>query len=234
MRLNVKLYATLRDRAKTNQVTVELEDSATIGMLRQELAADYPALASTLPRCLAAINQEFADDAATIRAGDQVAFFPPVSGGAAAPPTLPTLTRITSEAIDLHDVVQSLTLSTTGAVVTFTGAVRGAEPDRQVTHLLYEAYLPMAETKLRQVADEMRARFPHIEGIALIQRVGRLPMGAVTIVVAVSSPHRDQGCFEAARYGIDRIKEIVPVWKKEFGPNGEQLIEGHYTPKSGD
>ena len=233
MQLAVKLYATLKDRAKTNQVTVELADGATIGMLRQKLAADYPALASTLPRCLAAINQEFADDAAAIRAGDQVAFFPPVSGGS-IPPALPTFARITPDAIDLHDVVQSLTLSTTGAVVMFTGAVRGAERDRQVTHLLYEAYQPMAETKLRQVADEMRARFPHIEGIALIQRVGRLPMGEVTVVVAVSSPHRDQGCFEAARYGIDRIKEIVPVWKKEFGPDGEQWIEGHYTPKSGD
>jgi len=233
MQLAVKLYATLKDRAKTNQVTVELADGATIGMLRQKLAADYPALASTLPRCLAAINQEFADDAAAIHPGDQVAFFPPVSGGS-IPPALPTFTRITPDAIDLHDVVQSLTLSTTGAVVMFTGAVRGAEPDRQVTHLLYEAYLPMAETKLRQVADEMRARFPQIEGIALMQRVGRLPMGEVTVVVAVSSPHRDQGCFEAARYGIDRIKEIVPVWKKEFGPDGEQWIEGHYTPKSGD
>jgi len=233
MQLAVKLYATLKDRAKTNQVTVELADGATIGMLRQKLAADYPALASTLPRCLAAINQEFADDAAAIHPGDQVAFFPPVSGGS-IPPTLPTFARITPDAIDLHEVVQSLTLSTTGAVVMFTGAVRGAEPDRQVTHLLYEAYLPMAETKLRQVADEMRAQFPQIEGIALIQRVGRLPMGEVTVVVAVSSPHRNQGCFEAARYGIDRIKEIVPVWKKEFGPDGEQWIEGHYTPKSGD
>jgi len=92
----------------------------------------------------------------------------------------------------------------------------------------------MAETKLRQVADEMRAKFPAVEGIALIQRVGMLAAGEPTILVAVSSPHRDQGCFEAARYGIDRIKEIVPVWKKEIGPNGEEWIEGHYTPKAGD
>jgi molybdopterin synthase catalytic subunit len=103
-----------------------------------------------------------------------------------------------------------------------------------VTQLFYEAYAPMAEAKLRQVADEMRARFPDIEGVALIQRVGTLSAGETTIVVAVSSPHRDQGSFEAARYGIDRIKEIVPVWKKEIGPNGEEWVEGHYTPKSGD
>ena len=233
MRLTVKLYATLRDRAKTNLVTVQVQDGATIGTLRQKLATDYPALASTLPRCLAAINQEFADDDAVIRLGDEIAFFPPVSGGA-IPPTLPTTIRITSEALDLNQIIQSLTLPTTGAVVAFTGAVRGTEQDKQVTQLFYEAYVPMAEAKLRQVADEMRARFPPIEGIALIQRVGLMPAGEMTVVVAVSSPHRDQGCFEAARYGIDRIKEIVPVWKKEIGPNGQEWVEGHYMPKAGE
>jgi molybdopterin converting factor subunit 1 len=233
MRLTVKLYATLRDRAKTNLVAVQVEDGATIGTLRQKLATDYPALASTLPRCLAAINQEFADDDAVIRLGDEVAFFPPVSGGTDSP-TLPTITRVTSDAPDLHQITQSLTLPTTGAVVLFTGAVRGSEQDKQVTQLYYEAYTPMAEAKLRQVADEMRAGFPQIEGIALIQRVGSLSTGETTVVVAVSSPHRDQGCFEAARYGIDRIKEIVPVWKKEIGPNGEEWVEGHYMPKAGE
>jgi molybdopterin converting factor subunit 1 len=233
MQLNVKLYATLKDRAKANQVTVQLEDGATIGMLRQKLAADYLALASTLPRCLAAINQEFADDDAVIRVGDEVAFFPPVSGGVDSP-TLPTLPRITSDARDLNQIASSLTLPTTCAVVLFTGAVRGSEQNKKVTQLFYEAYAPMAEAKLRQVADEMRAHFPDIEGVALIQRVGTLSVGETTIVVAVSSPHRDQGSFEAARYGIDRIKEIVPVWKKEIGPNGEEWVEGHYTPKSGD
>jgi molybdopterin synthase catalytic subunit len=134
----------------------------------------------------------------------------------------------------LNQITQSLTLPTTGAVVLFTGAVRGSEQDKQVTQLYYEAYTPMAEAKLRQVADEMRAGFPQIEGIALIQRVGSLSTGETTVVVAVSSPHRDQGCFEAARYGIDRIKEIVPVWKKEIGPNGEEWVEGHYMPKAGE
>ncbi len=155
---------------------------------------------------------------------------PPVSGGS----EFPVITRITAEAFDVSQIVRELTLATSGAVVTFTGAVRGAERDKQVTQLFYEAYTPMAEAKLRQVAGEMRARFPHIEGIALIQRIGEMSAGEPTVLVAVSSPHRDQGCFEAARYGIDRIKEIVPVWKKEIGPNGEEWIEGHYTPKAGD
>jgi molybdopterin synthase catalytic subunit len=134
----------------------------------------------------------------------------------------------------VNQIIASLTLPTTGAVVTFTGAVRGSEREKQVAQLFYEAYTPMAEAKLRQVAQEMRAQFPAIEGVALIQRVGTLPAGEPTVLVAVSSPHRDGGCFEAARYGIDRIKEIVPVWKKEIGPNGQEWVEGHYFPKPGE
>ncbi len=233
MHLEVKLYATLRDRAKARQVGVDLEENATVATLFDCLAQEHPALVPALATCVVAINQEFAFPATPIHPGDEVALFPPVSGGSGSPPP-PTVARITSEALDLNRIVQSLTLPTTGAVVTFTGAVRGEEPDKQVSHLFYEAYTPMAESKLRQVADEMRARFPAIEGIALIQRVGELPAGEPTVLVAVSSPHRDQGCFEAARYGIDRLKEIVPVWKKEIGPNGEQWIEGHYAPQIGD
>jgi len=230
MHLVVRLFATLRDRAKTNQVVVELADDATVGALRDQVAADYPALAAALPTCLVAVNREFAFADTPLHPGDEVALFPPVSGGA----DWPTITRITPDALDVNEVVHSLTLPTTGAVVAFTGTVRGSEQDRQVVRLFYEAYAPMAETKLGQVVGEMRAKFPAVEGIALIQRVGMLAAGEPTILVAVSSPHRDQGCFEAARYGIDRIKEIVPVWKKEIGPNGEEWIEGHYTPKAGD
>jgi molybdopterin synthase catalytic subunit len=110
--------------------------------------------------------------------------------------------------------------------------VRGRtdEPVRAIERLEYEAYAPMAEAKLRQVADEIRARWPSVEGIAVVQRIGRLAPGTPTILVACSAAHRDSGVFEAARYGIDRVKEIVPVWKKEVGPDGEVWVEGHYQP----
>ena len=233
MQLRVKLFATLRDRVKAREVTVELNDGATVATLRDKLVAEYPAVAPSMPTCVVSVNQEFAFADTPLHAGDQVALFPPVSGGTDSP-ALPTIAHITPDALDVNQIIRSLTLPTTGAVVTFTGAVRGSEREKQVTQLFYEAYTPMAEAKLRQVADEMRARFPAIQGIALIQRVGTLPAGEPTVLVAVSSPHRDQGCFEAARYGIDRIKEIVPVWKKEIGPNGQEWIEGHYVPKTGD
>jgi len=229
MQLAIKLFATLRDRAKVGQVTVELPEGATVAMLKEKLAVEFPALAQSLASCVVAVNQAFAFAETPLYAGDEVALFPPVSGGG-----FPTITRITSEALDVNQIIRELTLPTTGAIVTFTGAVRGSEGEKQVAQLFYEAYTPMATAKLKQVAGEMRARFPKIEGIALIQRVGDLPAGEPTVLVAVSSPHRDQGCFEAARYGIDRIKEIVPVWKKEIGPDGQEWIEGHYHPKSGD
>ena len=233
MQLTIKLFATLRDRVKAREVTVELNDGATVATLRDKLVAEYPALEPSMPTCVISVNQEFAFADTPLHAGDEVALFPPVSGGADAP-TPPTITRITPDSIDVSQIISSLTRPTTGAVVTFTGAVRGSEREKHVAQLFYEAYTPMAEVKLRQVADEMRARFPAIEGVALIQRVGTLAAGEPTVLVAVSSPHRDQGCFEAARYGIDRIKEIVPVWKKEIGLNGEEWVEGHYTPQAGD
>lgn len=91
-----------------------------------------------------------------------------------------------------------------------------------------------AEAKMKQVADEIRERWPTIEGIAIVQRIGRLYPRTPTVLIACTAAHRDTGVFEAARYGIDRLKEIVPVWKKEVGPNGEEWIEGDYIPKPGE
>ena len=92
----------------------------------------------------------------------------------------------------------------------------------------------MAEAKMGQVADEIRERWPVVEGIAIVQRIGRLEAGTPTILIACTAAHRDTGVFEAARYGIDRLKEIVPVWKKEIGPDGQEWIEGEYHPQRGD
>ena len=88
--------------------------------------------------------------------------------------------------------------------------------------------------KMRQVADEIRNKWPIIEGIAIIQRIGRLSPGTPTTVIACTASHRNSGVFDAAKYGIDRLKEIVPVWKKEIGPGGEEWVEGHYHPKPGE
>ena len=104
----------------------------------------------------------------------------------------------------------------------------------ETVFLEYEAYKPMAEAKMKQVADEIRARWNTVEGIAIVQRIGRLYPCTPTVLIACTSPHRDTGVFDAARYGIDRLKEIVPVWKKEISPSGEEWVEGEYIPKPGE
>lgn len=149
----------------------------------------------------------------------------------------PTIYAITEEEIDLNTLLEQITLPTTGAAAIFTGMVRGVtqrDNPHETIFLEYEAYRPMAEAKMKQVAAEIRARWESIEGIAIVQRVGRLYPRTPTVLVACTAAHRDTGVFEAARYGIDRLKEIVPVWKKEVGPGGEEWVEGDYLPQPGE
>jgi molybdopterin synthase catalytic subunit len=149
----------------------------------------------------------------------------------------PTIFFITEDEIDLNDLLARITLGSTGAAAIFAGMVR-AETRRGAAHdteyLEYEAYIPMAETKMKQVADEIRARWPVVEGVAIVQRIGKLYPKTPTVLIACTAAHRDTGVFEAARYGIDRLKEIVPIWKKEVSPDGEYWVEGEYIPKPGE
>lgn len=142
----------------------------------------------------------------------------------------PTIIRITADPIDLNALQRAVTAPRDGAVVLFTGTVRGLTGAERTDRLEYEAYTEMALAKLRQVADEMRAKFALIHGIALVQRVGEMAVGEPTVAVVVSASHRGDGAFEAARYGIDRLKQIVPVWKKETRPDGSAWVEGDYLP----
>lgn len=149
----------------------------------------------------------------------------------------PTIFSITEDEIDLNELLAQITLASTGAAAIFTGMVRGETrrgDEHQTEYLEYEAYVPMAEEKMKQVADEIRARWDAIEGIAIVQRIGKLYPKTPTVLIACTAAHRDTGVFEAARYGIDRLKEIVPIWKKEVSPSGEFWVEGEYTPKAGE
>lgn len=235
MQIKALFFATLRDLIGEKQLTVDMPGAVgTVAQLRQELVRRYPSAADHLGIALAAVNEEFAFDHQAIHEGDEVAFFPPVSGGA----NRPEIFRLPDAPIDYDEIIAAITTPKTGAVCLFSGLVRG-QTDKdghlpQTDHLHYEAYAPMAIAKMKQVAAEIRAQWDKIEGVAIVQRVGRLEVGHNTVLIACSSPHRDDGCFEAARYGIDRLKKIVPVWKKEIGPQGETWIEGDYRPQATD
>ena len=150
---------------------------------------------------------------------------------------LPTIFSITEDEIDLNDLLSKITLVSTGAAAIFTGMVRG-ETSRgeahQTEYLEYEAYIPMAEAKMKQVEEEIRVKWPVVEGIAIVQRIGKLYPKTPTVLIACTAAHRDTGVFDAARYGIDRLKEIVPIWKKEVSPAGESWVEGDYIPRAGE
>lgn len=227
MLVTVKLFARLREIVGESTLEQELGEGATVEDLLATLQAEYPGLAQVTARTIVSINQEFAAPDSLLRDGDDVAIFPPVSGGEDS-------FRVTFEPISIEEVAKAVVFPHTGSVVSFAGVVRNVSEGKEVAYLEYEAYEEMALAKLRQVADEARARWPQIVDIAIAQRIGHLEVGEVAVVIAVSSGHRDQGCFEACRYAIDRLKQIVPIWKREVGPAGEEWVDGDYLPTASD
>lgn len=129
--------------------------------------------------------------------------------------------EITAEKIFVDEVAARLNNPAIGAVVTFIGVVRGETDGRQTQYLEYEAYPEMAEEMLRQIGEEIRAHWKTIREVAIIHRVGRLEVGEIAVVIALSAAHRPE-VFDALRYGIDRLKEIVPIWKKEVWADGAE------------
>lgn len=234
-KVTVLFFATFKERAGTSRAALELDDDATVADLKQRLVDIFPGLHGMDRSMLISIDKEFAFDNDLVPAGAEVAVFPPVSGG--GEPAYPEIFAITEAEIDLDELLARITQPETGAACIFTGMVRGVTKrgdPHQTVYLDYEAYAPMAEAKMRQVAQEIRERWPSVAGIAIVQRIGRLGPMTPTVLIACTAAHRDTGVFEAARYGIDRLKEIVPIWKKEVGPQGEEWVEGDYLPNSDD
>ena len=233
MRFSILFFASLKERAGIQKAELETADPITVMELKQRLSDRFPPITPYLPTCLVAINQQFAFDVDTVPDGAEVALFPPVSGGS----NFPTILKVVEGPLDLDELLAGITLESTGAACLFTGMVRGKTlrgDAHETLSLEYEAYIPMAKAKMAQVADEIRQQWPEVEGIVIVQRIGLLMPGTPTVLIACSAAHRDTGVFEAARYGIDRLKEIVPVWKKEIGPLGETWVEGEYHPSPGD
>lgn len=233
LQIKVLYFATLKQQAGVASEFVSVAQDASLDDLLSALTALHPAIEASLPSAVLAVNREFTDRSRRLQPGDEVAVFPPVSGGSDSP----TVVLLTEEALDIDSLLAALTLPTTGAACVFSGVVRQetrGEAPHHTLHLDYEAYPEMAREKLAQVAEEIRRQWPAIEGIGLVQRIGRLLPGTPTVLIACTAAHRDTGVFEAARYGIDRLKQIVPVWKREVGPGTATWVEGAYTPTSDD
>ncbi len=235
MNVDILLFATLREIAGSSQVQLDLpRESTTVDEVRAALAERYPDMDENVKVAIASVNQEFAFGDDPVKDGDELAFFPPVSGGA----DQPEIFRLPQDPINHDEIIEAITTPMTGAVCLFSGIVR--EKTSKTGHLPvtkyleYEAYEPMALAKMQQVAAEIREQWPKVQGIAILQRIGKLSGGHNTVLIACSAAHRDDGAFEASRFGIDRLKEIVPVWKKEIRSDGTTWIEGEYTPTADD
>src|SRR5487761_24931 len=186
-------------------------------------ASEFPRLAEFRDSIAAAINQEYAPWNAPVRAGDEVAFLPPVSGGQQSD-VFEDIYKIVRERIPTDDIVASLKAPSDGAVAVFEGIVRNHSGGKQTLYLEYEAYEAMALAKMYEIGARMREQFA-IDRLALVHRLGRLEIGETSVLIAVSAAHRG-AALDACRYGIDTLKRTVPIWKKEYFADGAVWAEG--------
>jgi MoaE-MoaD fusion protein len=219
-RLTLRFFAILRERARTSEMHREFPEDLTVGEIWARLGNEIPALAAQHDRVAFAVNHEYVQQDYRPRDNDEVAFIPPVSGGAAAPWV--GSIAIGTDEIDVAELADEVAHPAAGAVVTFCGTTRRNNADRQVLRLEYEAYAPMALSEMRKLADEAGRRWDIVR-IAIRHRTGVVEVGETSVAIAVSAAHRAEA-FEACRFAIDRLKEIVPIWKKEYFEGGEVWV----------
>jgi MoaE-MoaD fusion protein len=221
MILQVRLFAVLRERAGRDTLEIELAEGATVAEAMRALAAASEPLAGALEAMpvVMAVNRSYASEETPLATGDELALIPPVSGG--EQPRLHV--RVTREPLSAERLTTTVATNHTGAIVAFHGITR------DVDKLDYEAYEPMASERIERILTEVAARH-EIEGIAAEHRIGTVPLGNASVLVAVAAAHRGPA-FEAAKEAIDRIKAEAPIWKREVEGERGGWVEG--TPPAG-
>jgi MoaE-MoaD fusion protein len=212
VRVNVRLFAVLRERAGSESLEIDLDEGATVADAVRALAP----VAGEMPFRVA-VNREYANDSTPIAEGDELAAIPPVSGGASEA-TRVARARVSAKPLDLGALSRSVGDSGAGAIVTFQGVTR------EVDSLSYEAYAEMAEPRIEAILRDCAERHG-LQAIAAEHRIGEVPLGEPSVIVAVSAAHRGEA-FAGAREAIDRIKAEAPIWKKEISDDGESWVEG--------
>lgn len=220
-RLTVKLFATLRERARQAELSREFPEGTSVRQIWERLVVEFPALAGNRDAVAFAVNHEYVQGDFCPRDRDEVAFIPPVSGGSDGASRLGPI-AIVRQPIDLAALQRAVADPAAGAVVTFTGSTRNENAGRRIIRLEYEAYEPMALSEMRKLAEEAGGRF-QIVRIAIRHRIGVLEIGELSVAIAVSAAHRAEA-FAACRFAIDRLKEVAPIWKKEYFDGGEVWV----------
>jgi len=217
MTLRLRFFAALRERVGQGELSRHFADGISVGEIWRLLRQEYPALQGQGEALSFAVNCEYVATDFRPREGDELAFIPPVSGGAPI-----AAARIVHQPIDVAALEGSVTEPAAGAIVTFVGTTRDNSAGRRVVGLEYEAYEPMALREMEKLVAQAHSRFGLLRA-AVIHRIGRLEIGEASVAIAVAAAHRAEA-FEACRFLIDRIKESVPIWKKEFFEGGEVWV----------
>jgi molybdopterin converting factor subunit 1 len=213
--VRILYFAVVRERLGRESEEISLPEGSTGAQLLAALEARHPALSGLRGAIKIAVNEEFAPLERVLADGDVVALIPPVAGGSG-------LFRVSAEPLSLDEVIAAVSDEAHGGVVTFTGVVRRHSRGKRVERLEYEAYRPMAERRMAEIGAGIAAEIPGAR-IAIVHRVGVLAVGETAVVIAAAAAHRAQA-FEACRAAIDRLKESVPIWKKEVAEDGETWV----------
>jgi molybdopterin converting factor subunit 1 len=233
--VRVLFFGAARDAVGQSEVDFVLQGTPTAANAFACVLQKFPDLARFGRSLLFAVNQEYAQPDREIRNGDELAVFPPVSGGSSkATETDKTADffELTTNPIDVGSIARRVLLPECGATVTLDGYAREWTSGRRTLHLIYEAYAPMAQRELERLGREVHERFD-IAHIGIVHRTGRLEIGETSVVIAVSAPHR-QAAFAACEWAIKELKRTVPIWKKEFFEDGEVWVEGEQTGEEGN
>lgn len=228
MQITVRLFSIMREQIGSSVLTLDIPATTTAGHIFSLVVADTPHLKRLERSVMVMVNEQYVDPDTTLHEGDEVALIPPVSGG-----EQDELFVVTPNELHARSVEALVAGPDCGAIVTFVGTVRNVARGRTVTALEYEAYPSAAVKMLRQVAGEASATWPDVR-TAIHHRTGRLLPGEASVVIACASPHRDAP-YAASAFAIARIKEIVPIWKKEFYEDGSAWVglEADYQRETG-
>lgn len=221
-KISILFFAAIRERAGTDVVRVVAVDGMTVGDAVDAACKAIPGHLELGTVVMLALNGDYVARDHLASPGDEIAVIPPVSGGADEIADDSEWVFLTSEDLDSSALTEFVKTNADGAIATFLGVTRDSNQGRIVKYLEYEAYQPMAQNKMVEIIEEMRSRWS-IGKIAVAHRTGRVNIGETSMVIAVASPHR-RPAFEACLYFVDRLKEIVPIWKKEFFEGGEVWI----------
>jgi len=229
MQIRVLFFGILKDLVGRSSETIELADGSKAGSVLHHYSQQSSRLAAMLPSVALSVNQEYATAEAALRAGDEVALLPPVSGGSIEVEMAKDDVRIVRDTIDAESMVAAVKRPEDGAAVIFDGVVRDNTRGLRTLYLDYEAYEEMALKQMRGLAEEARSRFK-VRQVALVHRLGRLGIGETSVLIVVASAHRGPA-FEACRWIIDTLKKTVPIWKKEYFEDGAVWADGEPFPE---